>query len=181
MAGDLPAFRYHPDPLATGSIVESTAACRSCGQSRSYVYNGPVYADDDVPDSALCPWCIADGTAASKFAAEFADVGSGVPTDIADAVLDELSHRTPGFYSWQQDHWLYHCGDACAFLGRVGRPELDDHLDAMEMLLHENDSFGWSGEQSRLYVDSLDADGETTAYLFRCLSCDVHVAFSDGA
>ncbi|MGW8685485.1 CbrC family protein [Streptomyces sp. NPDC055817] len=30
MSADLPAFRYHPDPLASGSIRESTEACACC-------------------------------------------------------------------------------------------------------------------------------------------------------
>jgi uncharacterized protein len=179
VTGTLPTFRYHRDPLATGSVEESSADCRSCGRNRGYV--GPVYAASDDPSGALCPWCIADGSAATTFGAEFTDVGSGVPADVPESVLNELSNRTPGFSAWQQDHWLYHCGDACEFLGRAGREELDGYPDAVEMLLHENDAFGWGEAQSRCYLDSLDADGEPTTYLFCCLACEVHLAFSDAA
>lgn len=177
----LPSFRYHPDPLNTGSVSEASDECHCCGQRRGYIYVGPIYAAGEIPRRAICPWCIAEGRASSEFDAEFTDVGWGVPEDVPASVLHEVSHRTPGFSTWQQDHWLYHCGDACAFLGRVGRADLDQYPDALEMLLHENDSFGWKAEQSRRYVDSLDASGEATAYLFRCLICNAHLAFSDTA
>jgi uncharacterized protein len=177
----LPSFRYHPDPLSTGSVVEASDACRSCGQRRGYIYVGPIYAAGEIPGRAICPWCIADGRAGSEFDAEFTDVGWGVPEDVPASVLREVSQRTPGFSAWQQDHWLYHCDDACAFLGRVGRADLGRYPDALDVLLHENDCFGWTAEQSRSYVDSLDASGEATAYLFRCLICNAHLAFSDTA
>ncbi|MCU9953286.1 CbrC family protein [Burkholderia pyrrocinia] len=32
----LPAFRYHPDPLATGSVIRSDARCMCCGDARGY-------------------------------------------------------------------------------------------------------------------------------------------------
>lgn len=72
---------------------------------------GPVYsavADDPI----ICPWCIADGSAARMLQAEFTDAGSGVPDEVPIEVVDEISHRTPGFSGWQQEHWLYHCDDA---------------------------------------------------------------------
>ena len=86
-----------------------------------------------------------------------------------------------GFDAWQQDHWLFHCGDACAFLGRIGRNDLEALPDALDMLMHENVEFGWTVRESQEYVDALDADGEATAYLFRCLVCGSHLAFSDSA
>jgi uncharacterized protein CbrC (UPF0167 family) len=75
-----------------------------------------VYAEEDLAD-ALCPWCIADGRAAERFDATFTDVGVDVPADVPVSVLDEVAQRTLSFSAWQQDHWLYHCSDACAFLG----------------------------------------------------------------
>lgn len=37
----LPKFKYHPDPVATGHLVESDTACACCGQVRGYIYTGP--------------------------------------------------------------------------------------------------------------------------------------------
>ena len=176
-----PTFRYHPDPVATGSAVPSEAQCVICREARGFVYDGPVYGK--VPE-ALCLTCIATGAAAEALAvageaAEFTDVGFGVPDDVSQHVLVEISQRTPGFRGWQQEHWLYHCGDAAAFLGLAGDDDVREHPDALEMLLHENDEFGWSPEQSEEYVKHLRTDGDATAYLFRCLACGVHMAYTD--
>ncbi|MCU1389823.1 MAG: hypothetical protein JWL72_3161, partial [Ilumatobacteraceae bacterium] len=82
--------------------------------------------------------------------------------------------RTPGFDGWQQEHWLYHCGDATAFLGRVGYRELEQIPDALNTLLDDDD-------QTEAFVRSLDVDGDATAYLFRCLACGTHLAYADCA
>jgi len=174
-----PSFRYHPDPRGTGSVVEADTYCKACGWIRGHVYAGPVHADaaEDLHD-AICPWCIADGTAAQRFDAEFADVWN-VPSGIARPVADEIARRTPGYTSWQDARWLYHCGDGAAFLGLAGRRELDAHPDALEDLRREHTGLGWSAEQVEAYLDTLDSDGEPTAYLFRCLGCGRHLAYSD--
>lgn len=173
----LPMFRYHPDPVGTGYVEPSSTACVACGRERGFIYTGPVYATDS-PRSGICPWCIADGSAAERFDAIFTD-DWGTPADVPLPVLDEITRRTPGFSAWQQARWLYHCADGCAFLGAVGRRELDPYPDAIEGLLHENDQFGWTAEDSQAYVNRLKASGQPTAYLFRCLHCGTHLAFSD--
>jgi len=120
---ELPEFPYHPDPQATGAVVESERRCLVCSTARGYVYTGPVYAVEELADG-ICPWCIADGTAAERFDAEFTDVGTHVPDDVPREVLEQIARRTPGFSGWQQEHWLYHCGDGAAFEG------VDDDADA---------------------------------------------------
>ena len=170
----LPAFRYHPDPVGTGSVELSSATCTACGRERGFIYTGPVYAVENLRRK-ICPWCIAAGSAAERFDAYFTNPGSA-PDDVPLPVLDEITRRTPGFIAWQQEHWLYHCGDGCAFLGVAGRRELDPYPDAIEVLLHEH---GWTAEDSHAYVNSLTASGQPTAYLFRCLNCGTHLAFSD--
>jgi uncharacterized protein len=137
MSEALPAFRYHPDPVGTGSVEPASTACVACGRQRGFVYTGPVYAAEDLR-RAICPWCIADGGAAERFDAAFTDA-AGVPADVPMPVIEEVTRRTPGFSAWQQEHWVYHCGDGCAFLGAVGRKELDHYPDAIEVLLHEHD------------------------------------------
>jgi uncharacterized protein CbrC (UPF0167 family) len=174
----LPDFVYHPDPEATGFVVESHGRCRACGLERGYIYTGPVYAVDDLTNS-LCPWCIADGTAASKLDAEFTDVGFGVPEDVPPSATEEIARRTPGFSGWQQEHWLYHCGDGAAFLGVVGRKELEPYPDARDCLRCEREDFGWSPQQVEDYLAALDKDDQPTAYLFRCRHCGTHLAYSD--
>src|SRR6202035_4730909 len=98
---DLPTFRYHPDPLASDSIERSDAICACCNQPRGYIYTGPTYCEDEIED-ALCPWCIADGSAAKKFDASFTDP-AGFPDETAKEIVDEIAYRTPGFNAWQSE------------------------------------------------------------------------------
>jgi uncharacterized protein len=164
--------------VSTGSVTASSTACRRCGAARGWIYTGPVYAAEELEDE-LCPWCIHDGSAAATFDADFTDVGFGVPDGVPPAVLEEVSTRTPGFTGWQQEHWLYHCGDAAAFLGRAGYAELRGHPEALAMVRAENAELGWSDEDLDGYLRALHPDGDATAYLFRCLHCGTHVAYSD--
>ncbi len=177
MTGRLPEFPYHPDPLATGSIERSDVSCVSCGRSRGFAYAGPVYAVEDLIDS-LCPWCIADGSAAARFDATFTD-DVPVGDDVRAEIVEAITKRTPGFGGWQQEHWLYHCGDGAAFLGRVGWSELQRLPDAIECLRQEHADLGWTPELIEEYLRELDKDGSPTAYLFRCRHCGIHLAYSD--
>jgi uncharacterized protein CbrC (UPF0167 family) len=171
----LPEFPYHPDPLATGSVTVSGAACACCGQARGYVYTGPVYTAGEP--GRLCPWCIADGSAARRYEAHFtADVAGG---EVARAVLVAIAERTPGFTAWQDGQWLTHCGDAAAFLGRAGACELARHPDALQSLRQDIRSWGWPDAQIDGFLASLDSDGQPTAYLFRCRTCATHLAYAD--
>lgn len=54
-----------------------------------------------------------------KFDGEFQDVAN-VDSVSDSQKLDELIHRTPGYCGWQQEYWIAHCDDYCAFVGYVG-------------------------------------------------------------
>ena len=176
----LPTFRYHPDPIGTGSVELSDKSCACCGHHRGYIYTGPVYAEEEHNED-ICPWCIADGTAHEKFDAEFIDAagvgGYGDWDSVPDSISDEVAHRTPGFTGWQQEKWFTHCGDAAAFLGRAGKSELLAFgAQAVEAIRAE---VGWSGKEWDDYFQSLDKDGQPTAYIFCCLHCGRFGGYSD--
>jgi uncharacterized protein CbrC (UPF0167 family) len=176
---ELPRFRYHPDPLSTGSIVKSPALCVSCRKARRFIYTGPVYAADDLAEK-LCPWCIADGTAAQTWSASFTDVGADVPDGVPTTVLDEIEHRTPSYLAWQQDHWMYHCADGCEFLGRAGHKQLAAMpAGAVAAVAASVADYGWDEDETDAFVKDLDADAVPTAYLFRCLHCGAYSAYCD--
>ncbi|MDF9807239.1 uncharacterized protein CbrC (UPF0167 family) [Streptomyces sp. HB372] len=126
----------------------------------------------------FCPWCIADGSAAERFAGEFADsVGlDGVSED----VVHEVTRRTPGFRAWQDPHWLVHCQTAAAFVGEVGYAELAARPDALAQLQTEMRLHGWRDEaQLEQFLTHL---GESaTAMLFRCTVCRAHLAYVDAS
>ncbi|MGH2688618.1 MAG: CbrC family protein [Actinomycetota bacterium] len=175
---ELPSFRYHPDPVATGSFVRSKRLCLSCVQARGWVYTGPVYAVGDYRND-FCPWCIADGSAAATFGAEFTDEYD-VPNGVPKSVIKELGRRTPGYAAWRQERWLYHCDDACAFLGGVGRRELErmppEAAAALAAFLRSGDM-----DEAAIpaFLAALDREGPATGYVFRCLQCSTHLGYCD--
>jgi len=116
----LPAFKYHPDPIATGSVKASENVCVCCDRARGYIYTGPTYAEEELEEE-LCPWCIADGTAHAELDAEFVDRegigGYGEWEEVSSTIVDEVACRTPGFSGLQQERWYTHCADAAEFVG----------------------------------------------------------------
>src|SRR3954449_6966358 len=93
---ELPVFRYHPDPVGTGNVQQSNQECVCCGEQRGLIYVGPVFAEDEL-NEALCPWCVADGSAHERFDAEFTDaasVGLGWE-DVPQKVVKEVPSALP--------------------------------------------------------------------------------------
>ncbi|MFC7266788.1 CbrC family protein [Streptomyces lutosisoli] len=48
MSSDLPAFRYHPDPLASGSIRESAETCVCCSRAMGWIYTATFCTAQEV-------------------------------------------------------------------------------------------------------------------------------------
>ena len=168
----LPAFRYHPDPIRSGSIVASPEPCRCCGTPRGYLYDAAVYAEETLQD-CLCPWCIADGSAHDRFDATFVD-SEAFPDGTPEAAIEEITQRTPGYSAWQSEHWPACCGDATAFLMPAGITELRKYYRAWEgnVLNHIIYEMGISGGAATRMLGSLDRNAGPTVYLFRCLVCE---------
>jgi uncharacterized protein CbrC (UPF0167 family) len=175
---NLPAFRYHPDPIGSGSVVPSDATCECCDEARGFVYDGPVYSEVDV--EAICPWCIASGDAHERFDASFVDseaFGDGAP----DAAIVEIVERTPGFSAWQGERWPVCCGDATAFLTPAGIAEIRETHGAMEgaVLSHIIHELQVSGGAALRTLESLRSDQSPTAFLFQCLHCEQRHVYVD--
>ena len=167
----LPTFRYHPDPVKSGGVAASGETCRCCKEARGYIYAGPTYAEDDL-ENALCPWCIADGSAHKKFDVLFVDTeafAEGTPA----AAVEEISQRTPGYHAWQMEHWPACCGDATAYLRPVGIAEVRSQLREIEgqVMAHIVHDMGVSGGAATRMLNVLDAKKGPTLYLFQCLTC----------
>ncbi|QZA81949.1 CbrC family protein [Deefgea piscis] len=177
---NLPLFKYHPDPVSTGSIIKSDAVCECCGQSRGYIYTGPVYAEDEI--DYICPWCIADGRAHQELEASFTDEdgigGGGSWCAVTSEIIEEVAYRTPGFSGWQQEQWWTHCDDAAQFLGRAGKEEL--LVLGTDAVLAIQDSTGLpDGTEWDRFLNALDKDGSPTAYIFRCQKCGALGGYQD--
>jgi uncharacterized protein CbrC (UPF0167 family) len=163
-----PAFRYHPDPIGSGSVVASDAACVVCHERRGLMYAGPVYAEDDL-DDAICPWCIASGAAHRSLGATFVD-SEAFAVDTPDAVIAEICERTPGFAAWQAEEWPSCCRDAAAFIGPLGIAEIRATHRELEGFVLSQIIYGLgiSGGAATRVLESLRRDASPTAYLFKC-------------
>jgi hypothetical protein len=177
----IPTFKYHPDPIATGNVEASDVHCICCGRNRGFIYVGPVYAEEEL-DERICPWCIADGTAATKYDATFTDeqgigsYGDGLP--VPEHVIQEVARTTPGFSGWQQEQWWSHCGDAGAFLGTAGHEELKA-LGADAILSIQHSTGLPPGQSWETFFQALDKDGSPTGYIFRCIRCGALGGYQD--
>ena len=176
----LPLFKYHPDPIRSGSFVKSKKKCECCKKARSYIYTGPAYCEDDL-EEALCPWCIGDGSAHKKYDATFVDEAV-FPEDIPPAVVEEISCRTPGYSAWQSEQWFSCCRDAMAFLEPVGVPEIRERYPQIEndVLAYIVSDLGLSHGDAKTMLESLRLDAGPTAYVFQCLHCGAYKTFVDG-
>jgi uncharacterized protein CbrC (UPF0167 family) len=137
MTSDLrsPQFTYFT-PAAFLAVVEpSSTACDACGQAKGVRYTGPFYSR--TRDLCICPDCIANGTAATKFNGTFNDIVVEWEGEIVNqeahragtAIVDELLHRTPGYSSWQGNIWMFHCADGAVFHGDAFSEEIDNAAD----------------------------------------------------
>lgn len=173
----LPFFKYNPHVLALGIIEEETTQCPVCQQERAYVYKGPFYTTQQV--RGLCPWCIKDGSAARKYEGEFQDFlavegispDPSIPHSVTypAEVLDELIERTPGYIGWQQEVWLGHCNEPCAFMAYVGWAEVASLQKELEDdLKHIREQ--WNITQAELEKILVNG-GDVQGYLFQCVTC----------
>ncbi len=172
MSENMPFFKYHPDPFATGIFqrIDMSVTCPCCGKETSVIYAGPFYSIDEVDN--LCPHCIASGAAAEKYDGEFQDSDSTDEVDDPNK-LDELIHRTPGYCGWQQEYWRAHCNDFCAYLGTVSYAELEEMglVDEVRETLLDD----WDEE---IFTD-MTKDGSIVGYLFQCLHCGKYLLHID--
>jgi uncharacterized protein CbrC (UPF0167 family) len=164
----LPTFKYHVDPFATRVFEASEAECPVCHRATGYAYVGPFYTNNDVAN--LCPWCIADGRAATKYNGYFVTPYSLEKVSQLSQT-EELQLRTPGYFFGSDYFWPAHCGDYCTLLQKVHwadithlENELTDDLDQLEVE---------DGEDRQAKRDALEGTA-LWAYLFRCQTCGQH-------
>lgn len=169
MTEPLPFFKYHPNPIETGNIKESEETCLCCNDRRGYIYQASIYTEQDI-EGSVCPWCIADGSAAEKFDAEFSDDYSLSEDEISEEIIEEVIKRTPSYISWQQEVWLTHCKDVCAFHGDADKEELKNLDDeAFNGFCFENEI---EDETGKMLIKNYQKGGNPAIYKFVCLHCE---------
>jgi uncharacterized protein len=173
---DFPHFKYHPNAYKLELFKKSKKVCQCCNQVRGYIYDKSVYAIDDI--DALCPWCIADGSAAKKFDAEFIqniEPPNGdftKPPTLDAAIIDELTHRTPGYVSWQGEYWLTHCNDGCEYHGDVQQNELLTLPEATISLFKQEHGYLFGSNETIADLnENYFPAGDMAIYKFVCQHC----------
>ena len=191
----LPRFKYFPDPVAAGSIEPSETVCIVCKQARGYAHIAPIFGDEsqfqdeldgELFEENICPWCIADGSSHRKFGVFFnanSEHGYydflGEFDDVPGAILEEITHRTPGIRGLQDPKWFFHCREAAEFLGPCGISELKGYGPRAIRAIREQ--IDWTDDSSKIdkWMEDLARDGSPRAYLFRCLHCGAFGGYSD--
>lgn len=106
---NLPKFKFSPNTFDLDLFDHEDGVYSICSKKRNLKYKSSFYSVD-VPDY-ICPWCIAEGSAADKFDGEFNDfLGiEGVSPNphactatVPHELLLEMCTRTPSYSSWQQ-------------------------------------------------------------------------------
>lgn len=171
---ELPRFKYNPDPINAKVIKKNKTHCPVCDKEKEYVFVGPFYSVEEI--EGICPWCIHDGSASKKYDGDFFDAASLESVE-NNAYIDELVHRTPGYIGWQQESWLSHCGDFCAFIDYVGWEEIKDIAnDLVEDIEKIKRRMRLTQEE---FEKSMVNGGSHQGYLFRCLKCGKYRLTSD--
>jgi uncharacterized protein len=169
MSENLPFFKYHPNPIETGNVIASEDICLCCNQKRGYIYQSSIYTPQDL-DGSVCPWCIANGSAAKKFEATFSDDYILVESGISDDIIEEVTKRTPSYISWQQEVWLIHCKDVCEFHGDAEEKETKNlDTDTIRTFCFENEI---KDEVGDLTLKNYQKGGNPAIYKFVCRHCN---------
>lgn len=168
----LPEFKYHPDPISTGSIKASSAACDCCGQSRGYEYTASFYSPYRGR-LKLCPWCIGSGDAAKKYDGAFSDDYPLAMAGVTEEIRHEVCEQTPGYNSWQQEVWQCHCNDACEYHGDAEPAELRALSGGqLAQILNQN---GLNEGHWRNLIDGYEKGGNPAVHKFVCRHCGTSI------
>ncbi|WP_068504812.1 CbrC family protein [Paenibacillus kribbensis] len=191
----VPFFRLQPNAYDNGIFERvSMKICPICKQETEYIYAGPFYSIEDVHE--MCPWCIHNGTAATKYKGVFqaaVEYNGGLLSityddqnedfmyfldyeeipKINDKELDELLFRTPGYVSWQESQWLSKDNELYAFIEYLDSQKLGDMREQLGDAIVQAEA---------KYGISLDGSAEDAGiYLFKSLRDDkykLHVDFT---
>lgn len=162
---ELPKFKYYPDPLGSGDIIKYETICPVCNQKREYKYIGPFLSKQGA--EGICPWCIADGSAAKKYQ------GSFQLNELCEEVSNkkfknELLYRTPGYRAWLLGSWPSHCGDYCIYFGSVGWNETKDITELKGTFDNIRRKAGLTQPE---FEETFVKEGYIEGHLFRCSKC----------
>jgi uncharacterized protein CbrC (UPF0167 family) len=109
---------------------------------------------------------------ASGFELDTPDSDGWVGVFISTETLLELV-RTPTYSTWQEERWLFCCGQAMTYLGEWGKDDFaayapEDPESAFLMTMRDSDAAGvWEH-----LPDRFPAHGELGSHVFACRTCN---------
>lgn len=167
----LPKFKYHPNLYNSNIVTFKNGICQCCGKEVK-AYIDSMYSEEDI--DCICLHCVADGSAAKKFDGTFIQYAEQVNNPVA---IEELEKRTPGYESWQGEHWLACCDDYCEFIGDVGTKELNNMGIAEEVFDEYEKKYNYGDIE--WIMQNLTAFGPVAGYLFKCRKCGKYHLYVD--
>lgn len=178
---DLPHFPLFPNAAKEGIYEESDLECDFCKQRRGVRYIAgfsgapPGLCSEEM---VVCPWCIADGTAGATGIGFNDATIYGLSSSQMTAEDKELvEQRTPGFVTWQENHWLMCCGRACVYLGEADTGDLQGRWAAAVPSMFEGDD---QPQEAKDEIVRQVARGQgPCAYVFECQICHSLKAYWD--
>lgn len=178
-----PQFKYFADPLAENMFIESTEECIVCERITGYINN---FFEDDGP---FCPWCTANGKAATELDLTFNDFivndfdpdtpshSSGQKIKKKDLIT--LCSKTPCPHSIQQFEWHTCCGDICRFETSVTRENFETLPESAKQSISTHlRSLTDNEEYAQLYINNMDGVS-AMGYLSQCLHCHTYYFSQD--
>lgn len=165
---DLPEFKYLLDSSKSFKLNEDYTICECCGNVSKYIYNGMIWAEEDV--EILCPECIKSGKASKKYDGEFNIVYN---EDLDKKKINEVSKRTPSINTWQDFEWIDCCNDLCQLYGILKWDEVVSMGIEKEILeaIHNNEDFSEMGIELD-ELKSLTNDESINLIVFKCFHCN---------
>ena len=172
---ELPQFKYSPNAYKLNLFEKEEGICSVCNEERKLRYVSSFYSEEEL--DYICPWCIANGKAATDFDGEFNDYCGieGVSPDPEDGssaipkeLLLEITNKTPSYTSWQQEVWLTHCNEPCAFIDYADTKTIAPLMEELQDDIENN------GYDPEFIKSHLSKDGSLVGYLFQCLNCGQH-------
>lgn len=169
-AHNLPHFRYNPNVYENGVVSFYNDVCEVCRQESDYFVEG-CYGERDL--EVICINCVASGRAAVEQDVYF---NTHYPQTFRDDDrFEELTKRTPHFFSWQEVPWAEHCQDYCAYIKKVKWNDIKHlEIELMEDLLYIANSYNYEIEDIKKYLN-----GYMDGHLFQCLHCGSHKLITD--
>ncbi len=164
----LPLFRYHPDPISTGSIKPSHEPCVCCGKNTGFKYTAALHGRHR-PGRVACVPGVLPAVRLRLSSIVFSDESPLVRAGMPRAIVLEVSRRTPCYNCWQQDVWAACCQDGCVFHGDASVSELLSLKG--EELAEVQREWSISSIRRAAFVKQYVPGGGIAVYRFDCRHC----------